>query len=136
MNRRRFLSLSVSALSVSLAGCTDGTVADWAATETPTPDDSEPGCWPSMCEGTQIIEVDVHSDFSGTAVLEAGCRSEAVTIRSGESVQIRREEDAEKCGVTLHIDDEKVYGEYVEGHASVTVTVDSDGEVDEERVML
>ncbi|MDS0284496.1 hypothetical protein [Haloarcula onubensis] len=46
-----------------------------------------------------------------------------------------REEDAGECGVTLFID-EQVYSERVEGHASVTLTVRCDGEVDEERVVL
>lgn len=137
MNRRQFLSLSISALSVSLVGCTEGGLEDGDETETQSPEDTEPDCGQSsMCEGTQIIEVHVYSGFSGAAVLGVGCRDEEVTIQSGESVQITREEDAEGCGVTLHIDDEKVYGEYIEGHVSVTVTVDSSGEIDEERVML
>lgn len=136
MNRRQFLSLSTSAISASLAGCNEGNLEDGAETETPSPEDSEPGCGLSMCEGTQIIEVRVNSDFSGTTVLGAGCRGENVTIQSGESVQIIREEDGEECGVSLYIDDEEVYGEYIEDHVSVTVTVNSNGEVDEERVML
>lgn len=89
-----------------------------------------------MCEGTQIVDVHVHSGFSDSAVLGVGCRGDDVTLRPGESVQIRREEDGEDCGVTLYIDGEKVYGEHVEGYVSSTVTVDSDGDVDEERVML
>jgi hypothetical protein len=145
MNRRQFLSLSIPALSVSLAGCTqnseDGTETeqdnseDGTETATSSPEATAPGCSSSMCEGTQIIDVSVSSDFSGTAVLETSCRDEAVSIRSGESVTIVREEDGEECGVTLFIDDQEVYGEYVEGHVSVTVTVGPDGEVDEERVM-
>ena len=136
MNRRQFLSLSVSALSVSLAGCTGGYVEDGTESETPSPEGSDSGCGESMCKGTQIIEVHVSSDFSGTAVLGVGCRDEDITIQSGDSVQIIREEDGEDCGVTLYLDDEKVYGEYIEGHASITVTVNSNGEVEEEGVML
>ena len=89
-----------------------------------------------MCEGTQLIGVDVSSDFSGTAVLEASCRGDALELDAGDSVQLHRESDGEKCGVTLAIDDEQAYSEYIEGHISVTVTVDSDGGIDEERVLL
>ncbi|GGN95736.1 alpha/beta hydrolase [Halomicroarcula pellucida] len=54
-----------------------------------------------MCAGTQILEVDVHSDCSGTVVLKASCRDEAISLQSGESVQIVREKDAETCGVAV-----------------------------------
>lgn len=135
-SRRQLLSLSVSALTVSLAGCTQATPESGAETETPSPEYTEPGCWPSMCAGTQIVEVAVDSGFSGTVVLEASCRDESVPVRSGESVQIRREADAEECGVTLFIDDERVYGDRISGHASVTLTVSENGEVDEESVVL
>lgn len=89
-----------------------------------------------MCAGTQIIEVRVDSGISGTAVLAASCRDEPLSIQSGESVELVREEDAEECGVTLSIDDEQVYSERIEGHASVTLTVKRDGEVAEEWVVL
>ena len=82
-----------------------------------------------------MIEVDVHPGFSGTVVLEASCRDDPVSIHSGESVQIVREEDGETCGVTLLIDEEEVYDNRIDGHTSVTVTVSSDGEIDEEGVM-
>lgn len=88
-----------------------------------------------MWAGTKIIEAYVSSSRSGTAVLEAICRDESLSLQSGESVQPVREEDAGECGVTLFID-EQVYSERVEGHASVTLTVRCDGEVDEERVVL
>ena len=104
--------------------------------ETRSPDGAEAGCWPSMCQGTQIIEVRVSSEFSGSAVLETSCRDEAASILPGESVNIVREEDGEECGVTLSIDDEPVYDDRVEGHTSVTVTVGPTGGVDVERVML
>jgi hypothetical protein len=107
-----------------------------AGKETSSSEGPVPGCWPSMCAGTKIIEVYVSSSLSGTAVLEASCRDESLSIQSGESVQLVREEDAEECGVTLFIDDEQVYSERVEGHASVTLTVRRNGEVDEERVVL
>ena len=134
-SRRQVLSLSMTALSASLVGCTQGNLEGGSETETPPTEYTESGCT-SMCEGTQIIEVDVRSGFSGTAELEASCRDDAVTIQSGESIQIVREEDAAACGVTLFIDGEQVYDERIDGHASVTVTVRSDGEIDEEGVMV
>lgn len=135
VNRRQCLVLSISALSAPLAGCTDGSSADAEEAET-SPGSADSSCWPSMCEGTQLIEVDVDSAFSGTVILEASCRDEAVSIQSGESVRIIREEDGADCGVTLSIDDEQVYNEYIEDHVSVSVTVTSNGEVDDETVMV
>ena len=104
--------------------------------ETRSPDGAEAGCWPSMCQETVIIEVRVSSGFSGPALLETSCRDEADSILPGESFHIVRAEDGEECGVTLSIDDERVFDERVEGHASVTVTVGPSGGVDVERVML
>lgn len=136
MNRRQFLSRALPAVSITLAGCAQGDSNDETETSTPRPDGTAPGCWPSMCEGTQLIEVDISSSFSGSAVLEPSCRSDTLELEAGESVQLRRESDGEECGVTLFIDDEQAYSEYIEGHVSVTVTVESDGAIDEERVML
>lgn len=150
MNRRQFFSLTSSTILVSLAGCRQNNSEDGAETDTtsteitenePEPETSSsggsvPGCWPSMCAGTQIIEVHVNSGFSGTAVLEASCKDDSFPLQSGESVELVREEDGEECGVTLFIDDEPVYSERVEGHASVTLTVKRDNEVEEEIVVL
>ena len=134
-SRRQFLCLSISALSMTLAGCTQWNSEGGAETEAHSPEDTEPGCWPSMCAGTQILEVDVHSGFSGTVVVKASCRDEMISLQSGESVQIVREKDAETCGVALFIDDEQVYGKRIDGHTSTTVTVRSNGEITEEGVM-
>ncbi len=138
-SRRQFLALSVAGVSVALAGCTRGNTeaGDETATHSPEPTDaSQPGCWPSMCAGTQLIEVAVRSGFSGAVVLEASCRDDARSIQPGETVEIVRETDAEECGVTLSVDDERVYDERIEGHASVTVTVMANGDIDEEVVVL
>lgn len=134
-SRRQFLSLSISALSMTLAGCAQLNSEDGVETETHSPEDAEPGCWPSMCAGTQILEVDVHSGFSGTVVLKASCRDETISLQSGESVQIVREKDAETCGVALFIDNEQVYSKRIDGHTSTTVSVKSNGEINEEGVM-
>jgi len=136
MHRRQFLSLSAAALSTGVAGC--GQRESTAETDTPTPppEGATPECWPAMCEGTQLIEVDVQSGVSGDAVLETNCRGEPIELEAGESVQLVREADGEGCGVTLFLDGEQVYSEYIEGHVSVTVTVEADGTIDEERVLL
>lgn len=150
MNRRQFLSFS--ALSISLSGCIEGDVGDatennpqtstaaetetpritTTETETPSPEGATPECWPSMCEGTELVEVVVANDFSGDVVLNAECRAKEFSIPSGESVQIVREEDAETCNISLSINGEQVVSEHIEDYESVTLTVRSNGEVDDE----
>lgn len=152
MNRRRFLSFS--ALSISVSGCIAGTPGGETETDSPTsnptetpgntateterpsPDGETPECWPSMCEGTTLVEVVVNADFSGSVVLEADCRGEDVPIQPGESVEIVRTEDAESCGITLFVADEQAYSDDIEGYESVTLTVRSNGDVDEEFVVV
>jgi len=135
-SRREFLPLALSAVSASLAGCFRDDSDGGTPTETPPGEVTESGCWPSMCAGTQIIEVDVNSAFSGTAVLEASCRDDPLDVSPGESADIVREVDAESCGVTLFLDDEQVYSDNIEGHTSVTVRVRSNGNIDVETVLL
>lgn len=136
LSRRAYLTSGLAALSVSLAGCTQDIQREETETETPTAEYTEAGCWPAMCAGTQLLELDVNSEFSGTTVLEASCRAEDRTVQSGESVTLVRDADGATCGVTLFIDGEQVYDERIEGHESVTLTVRSSGDVAEERVML
>lgn len=136
MNRRQFFSLSSSAILSSLAGCAQNDAVEETETDTASTEDSGPGCWPSMCAGTQIIEVHANSDFLGTAVLEASCRDDSLSVQAGESVELVRTEDAEECGVTLSIDDDQVYSERIEGNTSITLTVRQNGDVEEEVVML
>lgn len=151
MNRRRFLS--TSALAMSLSGCLgghfgDGTESPSAAsnatetprttateTETPSPGATTPECWPSLCEGTTLVEVVVAQGFSGDVVLNADCRDEEFSVRPGESVQIDREADAEICDVVLSIDGERAFSDTVEGYEVVTLTVTADGDVDDEWIV-
>ncbi len=88
-----------------------------------------------MCEGTKLAEVVVAHGVSGDVVLQAECRDEEFQIQSGESVLIDREEDAETCGISVSVDGERVFNETIEGHENVTLTVSSDGEVDDEWVV-
>jgi len=82
MNRRQFLSLS--ALSLSLPGCaewdfdsatendasapnTTETPSDTATeTGTPPPEAATPECWPSMCEGSTLVEAQVAGGLRAT----------------------------------------------------------------------
>lgn len=88
-----------------------------------------------MCEGTALVAVVVATGFSGDVVLQADCRSEEFTILSGKSIRIGRHEDGESCGVSLFVDGEQVFDENIDGYESVTLTVNSNGEVDQERVV-
>jgi len=106
-----------------------------AETDTPPSEGAVPGCWPNMCEGTQIVAVTVSAGFSGPVVLEAGCRGETVSLQGGESARIDREEDGERCPVTLSIDDEQVYHEEVGGYERVTISVDANGDIETEWVV-
>ncbi|WP_459194928.1 hypothetical protein [Halosimplex sp. J119] len=158
MNRRRFLA--ATALSASLCGCrTRGseTPASHDETENSTPTETETATdipttattqptspaptatddcqWPDMCEGSQIVEVDVSSRFSGDVTLEADCRSEAFAVEPGESVLVERKQDAESCRVRLLVDGEEAYSEDIPGYKRVTLTVGSDGEVEVEGIV-
>lgn len=147
MNRRQFLS--ISALSICLSGC-----VEWgfdAATEnnSPAPNTTEtpsntatdtgappsevstPECWPSMCEGSKLVEVQVVGGFSGDVVLTATCQNKELSVSPGESVRINREADAEVCGISLYIDGKHVFSDRVSSHQSLNLTVDSNGEVTE-----
>lgn len=151
MNRRQFLSLST--LSLSLSGCietdsggsmeetpppnvteahTSGSIA--TGTETVSPEGATPECWPSMCEGTKLVEV-VNAS-SDVVTVQADCRETEYSLQSGESVEITREEDAEACRITLSITEEAEYRESIEGNESVTLTVLSNGEVSAERIVV
>ncbi len=88
-----------------------------------------------MCEGTKLVEVIVSNGFSGDVTLQADCREREFSIQPGESVQINRKEDAETCEISLSIDGEQEYSEDVDDYESLTLTVDSKGEVEDERVV-
>jgi hypothetical protein len=154
MNRRQFLT--ISAISISLSGCLEGNIGGITEestptpkvertdisrktateTETPPPEGVTPECWPSMCEGTTLVEVVVAHDFSGDVTLQADCRGEEFSIQSGESVQIARDGDAETCGIDLSIDGEQVFSDDVEDYEMVTLTVSSNGDVEDEWVVI
>lgn len=89
----------------------------------------------SMCEGRKLVEASVASDFSGNVVLKPDCRNEELSIRPGESVEIVRKEDGETCRTSLSVDGEKEFDENIEEYERVSLTVSSDGEVDEEWVV-
>jgi len=145
MNRRRFLSLS--ALSIPLSGCVELGLDDATeqnspasnateapsntATETGTssPEAVTPECWPAMCEGSKLVEVQVVGDFSGDVVLKAFCQGKEVAIQPGESVQINRESDGQVCGIYVSVDGEQVFSDRVASHQSLDLNVDSNGEV-------
>jgi hypothetical protein len=44
----------------------------------------------------------------------------------------QREEDAGTCGISVSINGEQVFSETIEGYESGTLTIDSNGEVEEE----
>jgi len=154
MNRRQFLA--VSALSIPLSGCLDTEGGDTAGTnspteaatepvrattsetktETPPTDGATPACWPSMCEGTKLVEVSVAHGFSGELVFQPGCRDEAVSIQSGKSVQIDRKADAETCEVRLSINGERAFTEKIEEYESLTLRIDANGNVESTWVAL
>lgn len=128
--------LSTLVLSISLSGCIENDPRDTATkTETPSPEGVTPACWPAMCEGSKLVEVVVAHGFSGDVRLQAECRDEEFAIQSGESVQIDRKENAETCRISVSIDGEKVFSENIEDYESVTLTVSSNGEVEEEWVV-
>jgi hypothetical protein len=144
VNRRQFLS--ISAFSISLSGCIEGDSGGTTETETPrntatetgtpSPEGVTPECWPSMCEGTKLVEVVVASGFSGDVILQVECRDKEFSIQPGEPVQIDRKQDAETCGISLSIDGEQVFSENVEDYESVTLTVNSNGEVEDEWIVV
>jgi len=158
MNRRRLLA--AAALSASVSGCTTREPETPRATgedestpptksETPTeipstasmqtsspaPTEIDDCQWPDMCEGSQIVEVDVNWEFSGDVTLEADCRGEAFDVESGESLLVERQRDAESCQVRLFVDERAAYREDIPGYKRVRLTVGPDGEVDVEAVV-
>jgi len=94
-----------------------------------------PECGMSMCEGRKLVEASVASDFSGDVVLKPDCRNEEFSIRPGESVEIVRKEDGETCRTRLSVDGKKEFDENIEEYERVSLTVSSNGEVDEEWVV-
>ncbi|MDQ2071463.1 hypothetical protein RBH20_02805 [Haloarcula sp. H-GB4] len=147
MNRRQLLS--ISALSIPLTGCvkwdfdgaTENNSPAQKMTETPsktatetgtTPSEvSTPECWPSMCEGSQLVEAQVVGGFSGAVVLIATCRDKELSIQAGEPVRINRDTDAQTCRIVLSVDGKQEFSETVNSHQSVNLTVGSDGEMTE-----
>jgi hypothetical protein len=82
-----------------------------------------------MCEGSPLVEAQVAGGFAGDVVLSAACQNEAVSIQPGESVQINRGVDGQVCSIDLYVDGKQVFSERVSSHQSVTLAVDSDGDV-------
>lgn len=145
MNRRQFLSISV--LSISLPGCSkwnfESATEDNASapntteapsntateTETPPPEATTPECWPSMCAGSKLVEVQVAGGFAGDVVLSATCQNKELSIQPGGTVQINRGVDGQVCSIDLSVDGKQVFSERVSSHQSVNLVVDSNGEV-------
>ena len=115
------------------SGTTDGADAGTGTTSTET--GAVPGCWPSMCAGTQLLELDVSANHSGAVTLEADCREGEFRIDPGESQGIDREADGESCQVRLVVGGETAFDEQIGGYERVTLTVADDGDVSEERVV-
>lgn len=138
MDRRKFLS--ATAVFVFFSGCTgDGEENPNTATEKPPSEGVTPECWdtkPAMCEGTKLADVSVASTFPGDVVLTTNCRNEEFSIQSGKSVEIIRKEDGETCRISLSVDGEQVFDEVIREYETVSLTVDSNGEVGEERVVI
>lgn len=59
-------------------------------TETPPPEATTPECWPSMCAGSELVEVYVACGFVGDVVLSATCQNKELSIQPGGTVQINR----------------------------------------------
>jgi predicted component of type VI protein secretion system len=152
MERRAVLATLGSL--VALPGCvsdapdrsteTEPETATDRSTETTTERNTETGrettpeeCgWPEFCEGSKLVEVTVSSRFSGSVVLEAGCRDEDVEMRPGETKTLERQVDAETCDVALYVDDRKAYADTIQSYESTTLRVDSGGNVHAETVEL
>lgn len=154
MNRRQFVS--AAALPLVLSGClergpggdsgagsesssngestpeTDEASETCTATETATPED----CWPRMCAGTAIVNVEVARSFSGDVVLEADCRETDLAVEPGDTVSIERTEEAESCPVRVSVDDDVVFDENIVGYQQTTITVTASGEIEVESVVL
>jgi len=150
MNRREVLALA--ALSTAVSGCLasdpvdsgpDTTTETQTDTPTPTPTDTATpsptatdDCqWPTMCEGSQLVEVAVKRGFAGDVTLEANCRGETYGVEPGESVRIDRHVDGERCRIALTVDGETVYSEDLPDYKRVTLTVAPNGEVDVEAIV-
>ena len=152
MERRKFIS--AAAIFVSLSGCVEdgGGTAEGNSptpksketeqsrkttteTEKPSSEGATPECGMSMCEGRKLVDTSVASDFSGDVVLKPNCRNEEFSIQPGESVEIVRKEDGETCRTSLFVDGEKEFDEDIEGYERVSLTVSSNGEVNEEWVV-
>ena len=152
MERRKFIS--ATAIFISLCGCVEdgGDTAEGNSstprsketeqsrnttteTEKPSSEGATPECGTSMCEGRKLVDASVASDFSGDVVLKPNCRNEEFSIQPGESVEIVRKEDGETCRTSLFVDGEKEFDEDIEGYERVSLTVSSNGEVNEEWVV-
>lgn len=150
--RRKFIS--ATAIFVSFSGCAEdgGGTAEGNSptpksketeqsrkttteTEKPSSEGATPECGMSMCEGRKLVDASVASDFSGDVVLKPNCRNEELSIQPGESVEIVRKEDGETCRTSLFINGEKEFDENIEEYERVSLTVSSDGEVNEEWVV-
>jgi hypothetical protein len=137
MRRRKLL---VSVLSVGFfSGCletdTESTALTSTSTETTTSETTET-CFPQFCEGSILAEVDVDASFSRTAVLEATCRDRSYELQAGDSVTIIRQVDAEECDITISVDNQTVYDEYIADYVSTSLRVGPDGNVSESVVEL
>ncbi|MFC7135997.1 hypothetical protein ACFQRB_04375 [Halobaculum litoreum] len=157
--RRRHVLAALSATLLPTAGCVgspsdtgDGgptTVRSEADTETsppaasptptasPTPRTTTEACgWPTMCEGSTLLELFLSVDYERAVTLRLGCRSEPVTVDPGRYHEVVREEDGEECAVTVAADGETLYETSVSGSEHVTVRIDETGAVDAETVVL
>ncbi|UWG51617.1 Uncharacterized protein AArcCO_2325 [Halalkaliarchaeum sp. AArc-CO] len=127
MKRRRALQIAPTAVSILAAGCLsdpgeeDATDTPGTVTETPPLE--------TMPAGTRIVEVVVRDGFSGTVVLDPGCRDVEVRVSPGERNDLTRENAGETCTIELRSDDELLFETRVADYESLELTVRADGEV-------
>lgn len=140
-SRRRLLAATTPSVGLALPSCTEGengagsgnrnsTGDDSGQTPTPLPDNEE------MTEGSPLVEVTVDPEFSGTVHLEGDCRDDGIELAPGEKAAFTRTRDGEECAVRLEIDTETRYETYIRGYESYSLTVEADGEIDEEVLVV
>lgn len=140
-SRRQFLAATTPSFSLTLLSCTENekntvrgnpnsTEDNPEQTATAVPDIEE------MKEGSPLVEVTVDTGFSETVQLVGDCRDDAIEVASGEKASFTRNVEGEECAVHLDINSETRYETYIRGYESYFLTVEADGEIDEEVLVV
>lgn len=140
-SRRQLLAASIPTVSIALPGCnvgendttggdpdSTGAAPEYTPTETPGIEE--------MKEGSPLVEVTVETGFSETLRLEGDCRNDAIEVAPGKTASFERDSDGEACSVHLDIDTETRYETHILGYQSYFLTVEADGDIDEEVVVV